>query len=532
MTDSSFARGIPIMTRNPNVFRPRLESLEDRATPATFTVNTPFDVVNPSDDRLSLREAIGRANNHDGPDTIVVPAGLYRITFSGAGENLNATGDFDVRESVTIRGAGAGLTVVDGQSFDRVFDVFGSTVRAVFEKLTVRGGDVTGDGGGVWVGGSDVVVRDCVITRNRASGEGGGIGNTVAGSGDLTLVRTTVARNAAGVAGGGVSITGVASSLTIKSSTIRRNLATTHGGGVNAATAIVTASRINGNIVAGGSVGGGGIFTGQASLTDCTISGNSANNGGGVRASIATLTRCTVSGNAALDGTGGGVRASGGTLTACTISGNTAVGNGGGVFGDEWTLNRCTISGNTASLRGGGLTVGGTVTNTTISGNSAGLEGGGMYVVSVALLNCTVVENVAPTGGGIFHAAFGTVTVRNTIIALNLAGVAGTGPDISGAFTSEGHNLIGNPTGGTGFTSGVNGDFVGTATNPIDPKLGPLANNGGRTKTHALLAGSPAIDRGDNANQTPTDQRGPGFPRKKDGNGNGIVSVDIGAFER
>ena len=73
---------------------------------------------------------------------------------------------------------------------------------------------------------------------------------------------------------------------------------------------------------------------------------------------------------------------------------------------------------------------------------------------------------------------------------------------------------------------------MGTSANPIDPKLGPLANNGGRTKTHALLGGSPAIDHGDNSILPPTDQRGAGFSRKKDGNGAGAAVVDIGAFER
>jgi len=71
---------------------------------------------------------------------------------------------------------------------------------------------------------------------------------------------------------------------------------------------------------------------------------------------------------------------------------------------------------------------------------------------------------------------------------------------------------------------------VGTAANPIDPKLGPLQNNGGKTETHNLLTGSPAIDAGDNSLLNPIDQRG--LPRKKDGNGDGIAVVDIGAFEK
>ena len=103
--------------------------------------------------------------------------------------------------------------------------------------------------------------------------------------------------------------------------------------------------------------------------------------------------------------------------------------------------------------------------------------------------------------------------------------------DVSGDFTSGGHNLIGDGT-GTGFTNGVNGDIVGTATNPIDPKLGALSNNGGRTKTHALLAGSPAIDAGDNSLVPSTDQRGTGFQRIRDGNGDRQAVADIGAFER
>jgi len=71
---------------------------------------------------------------------------------------------------------------------------------------------------------------------------------------------------------------------------------------------------------------------------------------------------------------------------------------------------------------------------------------------------------------------------------------------------------------------------VGTDLAPIDPKLGPLANYGGPTQTYKLLAGSPAIDAGDNNIIILTDQRG--FPRKKDGNGDGVAVVDIGAFER
>jgi hypothetical protein len=120
--------------------------------------------------------------------------------------------------------------------------------------------------------------------------------------------------------------------------------------------------------------------------------------------------------------------------------------------------------------------------------------------------------------------AGGTFSVKNTIVALNLVTFGGNGPNAFGAsFTSQGHNLVGDGTGSNGFTNGVNGDLVGTAADHIDPKLGPLQNNGGATETHNLLAGSPAIDHGASAGAPATDQRG--FARKKDGNGDGIAKV-------
>jgi hypothetical protein len=100
----------------------------------------------------------------------------------------------------------------------------------------------------------------------------------------------------------------------------------------------------------------------------------------------------------------------------------------------------------------------------------------------------------------------------------------------------------------TGVTNGVNGNQVGTSGTPIDPQLGPLADNGGTTQTHALLSTSPAIEAGNNAalpvdtfdldgdvntaETLPVDQRGTGFPRNADSaDANVIQTVDIGAFE-
>ena len=195
------------------------------------------------------------------------------------------------------------------------------------------------------------------------------------------------------------------------------------------------------------------------------------------------------------------------------------------------TLTSSTVSGNTAGGDGGGIaTAVATLTNSTVSGNTAAGAGGGIHTSGLTLLNVTIADNSAHTGGGVFVENGGITSVRNTIIALNKVDQQGVGPDVFGAFTSGGHNLIGDGSGSTGFTDGTNGDQVGTDANPIDPGLAPLANNGGPTQTHALLAGSRAIDRGDNTNAPATDQRGVSRPR--DGDGNHTRIVDIGAFEK
>jgi predicted outer membrane repeat protein len=316
----------------------------------------------------------------------------------------------------------------------------------------------------------------------------------------------TVARNVAGGNGGGVWLVGTPGELIVQDSTIRRNLAGS-GGGIYATTATVTRSAISGNFAAG--FGGGIRAVTALTLSSSTVSGNTAGStGGGIFAATATLTNATVSNNSVLGGDGGGIRVNVANVTNSTLSGNSAEGNGGGLDADTATL-----------------------TNTTVSGNLSRADGGGIRATTATLLNCTVVENIALNGGGLFDNPGGTFSVRNTIVALNLVDLTGFGPDVAGGpFTSLGHNLIGNTPVGSGFTNGVNGDIVGTAANPIDRKLGPLANNGWPTKTHALLAGSAAIDRGDNVGVPSTDQRG--LPRVKDGNFNGVAIVDIGAYER
>jgi hypothetical protein len=96
--------------------------------------------------------------------------------------------------------------------------------------------------------------------------------------------------------------------------------------------------------------------------------------------------------------------------------------------------------------------------------------------------------------------------LTNTIVAENTAAVSG--PDIFGTVNAADHDLIGDGSGST-IIANLDGNLVGGNSKPvIDPRLGPLQDNGGPTQTLALLADSPAIGRGNNAKAPATDQRG------------------------
>lgn len=199
------------------------------------------------------------------------------------------------------------------------------------------------------------------------------------------------------------------------------------------------------------------------------------------------------------------------TLDSCAITGSTADTFGGGIlnFATLIVLNS-TISGNTANgaaIGGGGIDNAGTITinNSTLSGNSApnATSGGGALLNGgpAQITNTTITNNQAAfVAGGIAVGNF-SVTVANSIIAGNQNNA--TLPDVAGgnaSFTSQGHNIIGNGGTVTSFTNGVNGDIVGNGSEPMNPLLGTLANNGGPTQTHLLLNGSPAINAGLAAN--------------------------------
>ena len=241
------------------------------------------------------------------------------------------------------------------------------------------------------------------------------------------------------------------------------------------------------------------VISGTVTITDLTVQGGDAasNDGGGLHVGATadvTVSRAVFTGNAAKGG--GGVANLGiVSLNDVTIDSNSATQSGGGIENTgSASLVGVTVSNNTnIGNNGGGIDSAGgdlSATNVTVSGNSAAMNGGGVYAITIVnLQNVTITDNTAPNGSGLRAMPAATVSVRNSIIAANNGSA-----DVEGPFTSLGNNLIGDRGTVADFVDGTNGDQVGDGGSPLNPLLGGLQNSGGFTSTHALLAGSPAID--------------------------------------
>ncbi len=268
----------------------------------------------------------------------------------------------------------------------------------------------------------------------------------------------------------------------------------------------------------------GSVLVSTASLTisGLTVTGGGGTAfGGGINATVLSMTDVVISGNSTT-AFGGGVFVSGQmTIVNSTIAGNHSDAFAGGLFiqTGPGTVSNTTISGNTSDSFAGGVYLqggsGATFVNVTLSGNSANL-GGGMYVQAAP----TTIVNSTFTGNQGSGASIRSQTASVIVSLLNTVLANTTTANCDGTFTSLGNNL--DDDGSCGLNA--SGD-----RNNVDPLLGPLANNGGPTATHALLPGSPAIDHANNTGCPSTDQRG--VFRPQDGNGDQLAVCDIGAFE-
>jgi hypothetical protein len=417
---------------------------------------------------------------------------------SRPGYNASGGGIYSVAGALTL----AGATLANNQ--------VGGGRGGDHNGFNYAGNGGAGSGGGLYATGGSLDISESTIASNHATGGRGGDGFAT-----TTPFGSVFYYGGTGGAGQGAGLYVSGSALTLAASTLANNQAT---GGVP--------GLYGGD--AGDGVGGGLYNVGTLTVMGSTLSGNSAGGaarygGGGIyNNGTLTVSESIMSGNSALQG-GGGIHNERGALMVSnsTLSGNSAR-EGGGIYNfGTLTVSNSTLSGNSASYDGGGIvnqfgTL--TVNNSTLSGNSASRVGGGIYnygTLPVTLTNVTLTANRANTGGGSFHGgglsvAYGSPVLHNTLIAGNFRGATGTTrDDVYGALNLGGdYNLIGDGTGMTGLSNGVNGNLVGSAAAPIDPLLGPLQDNGGPTQTHALLARSPALNAGDPAQLGVADQRG------------------------
>jgi len=537
---------------------------------STFIVNTLGDTpdATPGDGSCvdvsgfcTLRAAIQEANALAGDDA---------ISFSVTG-TINLTGALPkISTRISINGPGSSQLIIrrDTGGDYRILSIDSDNVRV--SGLTVTngktadgGGSLSSSGGGILYFGSNLTLSDVNITGNRTGSgapsqggniisEQGGDGGGFAGYGLFSMFNCKVTGNITGNGASGVGGSGgnggaiyLNDAANFFNVIVEGNRTGDAGTGTNPSTG------------AGRSGSGGGIYADSADffgLNFSTVTDNATGNatqgaagqGGGVYFSSDVsfnrsgfIVASTINNNrtgsslesSSFSSHGGGVANTGLlTIRLTTINGNRTGSTGSGVGGSgagiwnqgQMEINNSTVSGNTmgGSSNQQGTHAGGGITNTT----------------TMRIANSTVTENLASSnninGVASGENASNVTVISNTIIAQN---GPGNTRDVGGLFISLGHNLIGNGDGATGLDDS---DLVGTTNAPINALLGPLADNGVSPPfTHALLAGSPALDAGSNDLAVETsnipfviDERG--STRIVDGpDADSTATVDIGAYE-
>ena len=403
----------------------------------------------------------------------------------------------------------------------------------------VRANSAVTDGGGIWTSGVLNIVGNTV--HSNTAQNGGGVFNI---GGSATISNAGVQTNTASINGGGVWNSGA---LTVTSAGLRANVATQLGGGIynapngrtfisnasvgepgvgnqaqkgggvyNAigATLTITGAGVHSNTA---SQQGGGVYNesgGVVSISNSGIGTNAGNsaqqNGGGIwNNGVLTLTRATVANNTANQDGGGIYNAGSGhaTIASAGVNNNRALNNhGGGVYNTgALHLYGTQVAGNSAAQQGGGLFndasgpgSGLVVTNSAVVSNTASQGGGGYHLSgTLVMTNATLSGN----GGGGLHAGGGDARLSFVTVASNTAGngisaTAGVSVQVYAALLAynAGTNCAGTVT-DNGYSMSSDSSCSGFASTNVDPKLKPLALNGGGTLNHALSLGSPAVDR-------------------------------------
>ena len=449
--------------------------------------------------------------------------------------NLEIIGSSIARNIANTQGGGLHVTHQNGKSI-RIED---STIE---ENLVRESSSMLDGGGGIFatvVGvGTTFEMLNSTVADNRVESRaehrdlraiGGGIRLSVGSDATAWIVQTVVSNNSADSvfgqgSGGGLSLQAQGGTAFVQRSAFRGNMANFAGGGILASGTFGGKVTLEENELDGNSAkqGGGGQFGGKVRFNDGLIKNNSAEKGGGLYWYVESgpnefgIVRTTIERNIALEG--GGIYGSGvGNLKIAQslIAHNTAD-LGGGIYTQQgMALTNVTVSGNSANVGGGVFAASGfgTIKHSTITANETRGVGHGIYLQSgpLEIENSIVASNVGPTQGDILAVGNAKINSRYSLIGSNFgSGLSATSGGIPDA----------------------NGNLVGGNSNPIIPKLGSLADNGGPTRTHGLLPGSPAINAGspgasaDFEGVPAHDQRGAPFTRVYGGR------IDMGAVER
>ena len=529
---------------------------------ATDTDDGDYSVGN-----LSLREAIKLSNESATADTITFDASLFDQT-------LILFNELVITDDVTIIGHGVEHLTLSGDGTRRLFRIDDENAEASISVelsgFTLTNGFANYSSGGAIHSLETLSISEVVFADNQASVlngplYGGSYGGAIYSGGDLTVTNSTFVRNSADWYGGAIystdgllTITGCDFSenqtsyaggaivaqngdLAVSSSTFTQNSSDTLGGGIYITQGVLTVSKSV--FTENSSVTGGAIyhqisstfppvFT-ELSITDCTFQGNTTTSSAGAVYYSSALTFYSAYHTAYIENShflensgssGGALYLSGKNvlITDSTFFKNSASLNGGGIssYCDNLTVQNSLFEKNSSQAWGGGIYSKGSLVlqNSTLSGNTALVVGGGIAFDYMnypwEIINSTLTGNAAArNGGGIYvmNSLGGTIT--NSIVAGNTAASA---PQVLYYVTK---------------TNSIVQDSVAGLLDPV------LRDNGGVTKTHALLPGSAAINGGDNNALNDTnlnivnrraitqDPRGEGYERIVD------ETIDIGAFE-
>ncbi|HEY0076508.1 MAG TPA: Calx-beta domain-containing protein [Abditibacteriaceae bacterium] len=436
----------------------------NHAQAATFTVSKLADTSDGTCNAdCSLRDAIITAKETAGADTIAFMAGVRgAINLKGALPALD--------DEMTIAGPGANfLTVRRDTGGDYRIFLIAEQAKVTIKDVTISNGrsagpESEGQGGGIYNGGGQLVLRGCKVTGNSAGlnddhssyvGDGGGIYNA---GGNVEIYGSLIADNSVFGSGGGIYNAG---NLIVVSSIFLRNS---------------TSYEVGFGYERGGAIYNDAPYGQKAQLSRCTFTGNVARNGGALHSNGES------------------------TSGFSTFSDNRAYANGGAISLDNFAqllLENSTLHQNEANFGGGIFNNLGSfdLRNSTLSANVATTQGGGICTGNYGrILNCTITRNTAPQtkGGGIFLDDFGAyISVRNSIVSGNsFSDVDYAVGTAENTFSSDGYNLIGIGNGLDAFHQFGDRIYI------TEPGLDDLADNGGPTKTHLPQIGSPAIDAG------------------------------------